>query len=40
VIPVRPIYRPDAGRPSVLNEAAIESEGDSPLNRDTPILAK
>jgi NADH-quinone oxidoreductase subunit F len=40
VIPIRPIYRPDTGKPSVLNEAAIESEGDSPLNRDTPILAK
>ena len=40
VIPIRPIYRPDTGKPSVLNEAAIESRGDSPLNRDTPILAK
>jgi NADH-quinone oxidoreductase subunit F len=39
MIPIRPIYRPDTGKPSVLNEAAIESEGDSPLNRDTPILA-
>ena len=38
------IHPPDlsAGRraPSVLNEAAIEPEGDSPLNWDTPILAK
>ena len=40
VIPIRPIYRPDTGMPSVMNEATIESRGDSPLNRDTPILAK
>ena len=40
VIPIRPIYRPDTGKPSVLNEAAIEPLGDSPLNRDTPIVAR
>ena len=40
MIPIRPIYRPDVGKPSVLHEASMESEGDSPLNRDTPILAK
>ena len=40
IIPIRPIYRPDTGMPSVMNEATIESRGDSPLNRDTPILAK
>ncbi len=40
MIPIRPIYRPDVGKPSVLHEASMESEGDSPLNRDTPVLAK
>ncbi len=40
VIPIRPIYRPDTGQPSVLNEAAFEQRGDSPLNRDTPVVAR
>ncbi len=40
VIPIRPVYRPDTGKPSVLGQSAIDLEGESPLNRDTPVLAK
>ncbi len=39
VIPIRPIYRPDTGKPSVATDSAFEIEGESPLNRDTPIVA-
>ena len=39
VIPIRPIYRPDTGQPSVANDSSFDLEGESPLHRDTPILA-
>ncbi|MFZ1767789.1 MAG: NADH-ubiquinone oxidoreductase-F iron-sulfur binding region domain-containing protein, partial [Caldilinea sp.] len=39
VIPIRPIYRPDTGQPSVATDSAFEIEGESPLNRDTRIKA-
>jgi NADH-quinone oxidoreductase subunit F len=35
VIPIRPIYRPDTGQPSVATDSAFKLEGESPLNRDT-----
>jgi NADH-quinone oxidoreductase subunit F len=34
VIPIRPIYRPDVGRDSVLRDSTLKPVGDSPLNRD------
>jgi NADH-quinone oxidoreductase subunit F len=37
VIPIRPIYRPDSGQPSLLTRSSIELVGESPLNRDTPV---
>jgi NADH-quinone oxidoreductase subunit F len=37
VLPIRPIYRPDSGQPSVAREAALELVGESPLNRDTRV---
>lgn len=37
VIPIRPIYRPDTGAPSVAQDSALPIEGESLLNRDTPI---
>jgi NADH-quinone oxidoreductase subunit F len=37
VIPIRPIYRPDTGQPSVATDSAFEIEGESPLNRDTRL---
>ena len=37
VIPIRPIYRPDSGQPSMLTRSSIELVGESPLNRDTPV---
>ncbi|MBP8291844.1 MAG: NADH-quinone oxidoreductase subunit NuoF [Caldilineaceae bacterium] len=37
VLPIRPIYRPDSGQPSVARDAALELVGESPLNRDTRV---
>jgi NADH-quinone oxidoreductase subunit F len=34
VIPIRPIYRPDQGAPSVLRDSAIPIVGETPLHRD------
>jgi NADH-quinone oxidoreductase subunit F len=34
IIPIRPIYRPDAGAPSPLRESTLKPIGESPLNRD------
>ena len=34
VLPIRPIYRPDTELPSQLHNSAIESSGETPLNRD------
>jgi len=39
VIPIRPIYRPDSGKPSVATDSSFEIAGESPLNRDTPVQA-
>jgi len=39
IIPIRPIYRPDSGQPSVLHDSTLEIVGESPLNRDTPVHA-
>ena len=39
VIPIRPIYRPDSGKPSVATDSSFELAGESPLNRDTPVQA-
>jgi NADH-quinone oxidoreductase subunit F len=37
VIPIRPIYRPDTGSPSVATDSAFSLVGESPLHRDTPV---
>jgi NADH-quinone oxidoreductase subunit F len=37
VLPIRPIYRPDSGQPSVARDSALELVGESPLNRDTRV---
>lgn len=37
IIPIRPIYRPDSGRPSSLNDSALSLVGESPLLRDTVV---
>jgi NADH-quinone oxidoreductase subunit F len=37
-LPIRPIYRPDAGAPSRLRESTLPPMGDSPLNRDTVVV--
>jgi NADH-quinone oxidoreductase subunit F len=37
IIPIRPIYRPDAGRDSVLRDSTLLPVGESPLNRDHPV---
>ena len=37
VLPIRPIYRPDSGQPSVARDAALELVGESVLNRDTQV---
>ena len=39
VLPIRPIYRPDSGQPSVARDSALELVGESPLNRDTRVTA-
>ncbi len=39
VIPIRPIYRPDSGKPSVATDSSFDIAGESPLNRDTPVQA-
>jgi NADH-quinone oxidoreductase subunit F len=39
IIPIRPIYRPDTGQPSVATDSAFDIEGESPLHRDTRITA-
>lgn len=36
-VPIRPIYRPDSGTPSVLHDSTLPPLGDSPLNRDTVV---
>ena len=37
IIPIRPIYRPDAGSDSVLRDSTVIPVGESPLNRDHVI---
>jgi NADH-quinone oxidoreductase subunit F len=37
LVPIRPIYRPDTGQPSILRDSTLEPEGDSPLLRDHVI---
>jgi NADH-quinone oxidoreductase subunit F len=39
-LPIRPIYRPDTGAPSVLNDSTIKPKGESPLNRDKVVAAQ
>ncbi len=34
VLPIRPIYRPDEGRPSHLRDSALKPSGETPLLRD------
>jgi NADH-quinone oxidoreductase subunit F len=38
-LPIRPIYRPDVGAPSLLTDSTLKPLGESPLNRDTVIAA-
>jgi len=37
VIPIRPIYRPDAGAGSKLRDSTLKPVGESPLNRDVQV---
>ena len=39
VLPIRPIYRPDAGQPSKMTTSKLDQVGESPLNRDTMVAA-
>jgi NADH-quinone oxidoreductase subunit F len=39
IIPIRPIYRPDVGQPSVLRTNTLHPTGEPPLNRDTLVAA-
>lgn len=37
VLPIRPIYRPDTGQPSVVRDSALSLVGESPLHRDSYV---
>ncbi len=38
-LPIRPIYRPDEGQASKLRNSTMQPNGESPLNRDTMVVA-
>lgn len=37
LLPIRPIYRPDVGEPSLLHDSTLAPVGESPLNRDVVV---
>ncbi len=39
-LPIRPIYRPNVGDSSVLNDSTLKPKGESPLNQDTVVTSR
>lgn len=39
-LPIRPIYRPNVGDSSVLNDSTLKPKGESPLNQDTVVTTR